>query len=171
MGLPERAEPFYHEAIRRDRTFTPAYVYLAELYRTQGLDADARAMLETGLSQQPGAADLHHALGLMLVRSGDPDAALAELARAHELDPDDARYAYVYAIALNSTGGTDAALQVLESAQKKRPGDRDLLIALSTINRDAGNREAALKWVERMLELNPADRDAAQLQLELTGQN
>ena len=52
----------------------------------------------------PRDADLHHALGLLLIRKGDKPAAYRELADAARLAPDNVRYAYVHAIALNSEG-------------------------------------------------------------------
>jgi predicted Zn-dependent protease len=44
------------------------------------------------------------------------DEALAELRRASELDPDQARYAYVYAVALHSAGRVEDAMTVLKES-------------------------------------------------------
>jgi tetratricopeptide (TPR) repeat protein len=170
MGEAERAEAYYREAIRRDASFTPAYVNLSELLRGRGDEAGARAALESGLERRPDAAELHHALGLLQVRGGETAQALAELEKASALAPESARYAYVYGIALNSVGRRPEALTVLQAAQQRQPNDRDLLLALATISRDAGDREAALRWTGRLLERNPADREAAALQQELLQQ-
>jgi len=43
----------------------------------------------------PLAADLHHTLGLLLVRKINSSAALIEFAEAVKLAPDNPRYAYV----------------------------------------------------------------------------
>ena len=86
----------------------------------------------------PDDAELHHALGLNLVRQRRTADALPELARAAAIDPANARYAYVYAVALNSTGRTDDAIKTLEASHARHPADRDTLFALVTINRDAG---------------------------------
>jgi hypothetical protein len=43
-------------------------------------------------------------LGLALTRLKWPHEAIGELRRAAELEPDRARYLYVYAVALNSSG-------------------------------------------------------------------
>ena len=45
---------------------------------------------------EPDNADVRYALGLYLVRKHDYPEALDLLRRAHELMPDNARYAYVY---------------------------------------------------------------------------
>jgi hypothetical protein len=91
------AEASYHNALRLDPGFAPAYVNLADLYRLQGRDAEGEALLR----QAPDNAAVHHALGLLLVRLGRLDEALPELARAVELAPGEARYAYVYEVALS----------------------------------------------------------------------
>ena len=75
-----------------------------------------------------------------------------------EIDPDNARYAYVHGIALNSTGRTDEALEVLEASQARHPADRDTLLALVTINRDAGRFAAALSWADRLVAVDPQAR-------------
>jgi Flp pilus assembly protein TadD len=92
----------------------------------------------------PNDAELHHALGLNLVRQRRAADALPELARATAVDAANARYAYVYAIALNSAGRTDEAIRTLESSHARHPAERDTLFALVTINRDAGRTNAAL---------------------------
>ena len=47
---------------------------------------------------------LHHSLGLALVRQKQTQDALAELEQATILDPANARFSFVYAVALHSTG-------------------------------------------------------------------
>ena len=66
---------------------------------------------------EPDNADVRYALGLYLVRKHDYPRALDLLRRAHELMPDNARYAYVYAVALNSSGAAGDALALLEQTQ------------------------------------------------------
>ena len=61
----------------------------------------AKSVLRAALAASPRDAGLHHALGLALARLKRPDEALAELRRAAELEPEQARYAYVYAVALH----------------------------------------------------------------------
>ena len=106
----------------------------------------------------PDDAELHHALGLNLVRQRRTADALPELARAAAIDPANARYAYVYAIALNSGGRTDDAIKTLEASHARHPADRDTLFALVTINRDAGRNAAALAWADRLVVVDPQSR-------------
>jgi Flp pilus assembly protein TadD len=102
-------------------------------------------------------------LGLVLTRLKQPEAALAEIRRAAELEPDRARYAYVYAVALHSAGRGDDAIGALKEALVRHPDDRDILLALATFSRDAGDVGAALDYAERLIRTSPNDRDLASL--------
>ena len=109
----------------------------------------------SGLSLSPNAADLHHALGLLLVRKTDKTAALQELAVAAKLAPDNARYAYVYAIGLNSAGKQREALAVLKAANARQPYNLDILSALISMQREAGDNKAALVYARKAAEVLP----------------
>jgi hypothetical protein len=61
------------------------------------------------------------------------------LRRAQELAPDNARYAYVCAVALNSNGAHGEATALLERTHRQRPADREVLTALVSIAQDAGD--------------------------------
>ena len=93
------AEAEYRAALRLDPRFVPAWANLADLMRMLGREADAESALREGLAVVPGAAALHHALGLSLVRQQRRAEALHELRRATELDPTNPRFRYVYDVA------------------------------------------------------------------------
>jgi Flp pilus assembly protein TadD len=101
------------------------------------------------------------------VRQRDYPDAVAELRRASELAPDDARYVYTYAIALNSTGGGPEALAVLQRAQQRFPANEEILSALVSISRDRGDMPAALKYAVGLLRLHPNDVRLAMLVRDL----
>ena len=61
----------------------------------------AESHYRNALRLDPGFAPVYHARGLLLIRLGRLDEALPELARAVELAPGEARYAYVYEVALS----------------------------------------------------------------------
>ena len=158
QGQPGAAEAEYLAARTLDPEFVPTYVVLAQLYAGQRRDTDGERIVREALARIPAEAELHLTLGLNLVRQGRGTEALPEFARAAELDPANARYAYVHGVALNSVGQTDEALEVLEAAQARHPSDRDTLLALATINRDAGRMAAALSWADRLVALDPQAR-------------
>jgi tetratricopeptide (TPR) repeat protein len=97
------------------------------------------------------------------VRLKRQDEALDEFRRATEIEPGRARYAYVYAVALNSKGRVSDAIAVLEGSLARDPNDRDTLLALVSFSRDAGNIVAALGYAERLARLAPNDRDLANM--------
>jgi Tfp pilus assembly protein PilF len=149
-GDPARAEEELKAALGLDPLFTPAYVNLADLYRTLGRDVDGEKLLREGLRAAPKSAMLHHALGLALVRLKRADAALAELERATILEPANARFSYVYAVALHSTGKTEAAITRLEKTLLANPNDADILAALASLHQARGDNTAAKKYADRL---------------------
>ena len=122
--LPAEAEAEYRTALRLDRDFVPALANLADLDRMRGQDQQGAELLRKAMLIEPENADVHHSLGLLLVRQHNYAEALGELRQASELAPDNARYAYVYAIALNSTGAAADAMALLERAHRQHPADR-----------------------------------------------
>lgn len=165
-GAAERA---YERGRFLDPTFVPAYVNLADHYRARQQDEQGERVLREGLARNPDAPALHHALGLLLARARRLDDAVTALGRAAELARDNARYGYVYGVALHSTGRSDRALVVLERAHVLHPGNAEILVALATINRDRGAREAARAYARKLVEVTPNDPAARQLLRELGG--
>jgi predicted CXXCH cytochrome family protein len=126
QGQMDAAERAYREALNLDPTWVPAYANLADLFRRQNRDPEGEQILRAGIARLPQAAALYHSLGLLQVREKDTQAALASLRKAAELAPEEARYSYVYAVALHSTGRTREALTVVDEALKRAPGNRTL---------------------------------------------
>ncbi|HEY6281252.1 MAG TPA: tetratricopeptide repeat protein, partial [Burkholderiales bacterium] len=167
QGHTDKAITAYERALMLDSHFIGAYINLADAYRQQSRDDAGEQVLRRGLSVLPRAADLHYALGLLLVRKGDKTAALKELATAVKLAPDNARYAYVYAVGLNSTGKRDEALALLKATDARHPYDLDVLSALISINRETGNAKAALIYARKAAEVLPDDPGVKRLVTEL----
>jgi tetratricopeptide (TPR) repeat protein len=157
LGRFAEAEVAYREAIKLQSQFEPAYGGLAQLFSATQREEQALAVLDEGLAVRKDSALLHHARGLSLIRLRQTDKAIESLAKAARLGAEVARYAYVFAIALNSTGRSDMALAELAAAHRKHPQDGEILMALVTINRDAGNREAAKTWAGKLQEIYPGD--------------
>lgn len=152
-GDAAKAETEFKAALALNPQFIPAYVNLVDLYRARGRDQDGERVLRDGLTVASKSAMLHHALGLALVRLKRTDAALGELERATVLEPGNARFAYVYAIALHSTGKSGAAIARLEKTLAAHPNDRDILEALASFHQARGENAAAEKYAERLRKL------------------
>jgi predicted CXXCH cytochrome family protein len=153
LGGLAPAEAAYQRAIRMQPLFIPPYVNLADLYRQQGRDADGERILRQALTMHPPNGDVHHALGLLLVRQKRMPEAVSELATATEQSPENARYAYVYGVALDSIGQHDTARAVLAQAHERFTGDRDILSALLQFSVQADDQEAAAKWAQALRQL------------------
>ncbi|MFO1109046.1 MAG: cytochrome c3 family protein [Bradyrhizobium sp.] len=157
------AEAEYRAALRLDPFFSPAAVNLADLYRSRGRDGEGAQVLREAIARSDQDASLRHALGLTLVRLKLSDAALDELRRAAELEPERARYAYVYAVGLQSAGRRGDAIAVLKTSLQRHPNDRDSLAAMINLSREAGDAKAALDCAERLARLTPNDALLAKL--------
>jgi tetratricopeptide (TPR) repeat protein len=148
------AELAYRTALRIDPSFVPAFVNLADLERARGRDGEGERQLRKALEIEPDNGDVHHALGLWLVRGGRLPDAIAELERAAELRPDLPRYPFVLAIALNDIGESDRALAVLIGAHQRHPGDREILGALVAIYREQGLLDSAAEYAAKLAQLD-----------------
>jgi Flp pilus assembly protein TadD len=164
---PSEAESQYRTALRLDQSFTPALVNLADLDRMRGMNDEGAKLLRKAMSIDPNNADIRHSLGLALVRQHNYADAIPELRRASELAPDNARYAYIYAIALNSVGAGASAMELLENTHKRHPTDRDTLLALVSLARESGDFATALTHARELIALYPTDMQLRLLVLDL----
>lgn len=166
-GDPAAAIAEYRKAIAIDPTFVAAYANLADVYRNRGAEGEADLTLREGLARNPRAAVLHHALGLSLVRQKRLPDALPELREANRLAPDDARFAYVYAVALINTGRAKDAQAVVDAAIVRNPYDRSLNVMLVRFDAANGNVDGARARIRRLRELDPESADYDPLEAEI----
>jgi Tfp pilus assembly protein PilF len=154
-GMTRQAMSAYRAATELDPAYAPAYVNQADLLRNQGDEARAEAVLRQSLEVIPENGDVHHALGLSLVRQKRMVEAVEALEQAVSLSPNNARYVYVYAVALNSTDDTDKAIMVLQGAHNRFPNNTNILNALVAFHRDSGNTKAARTYADKLRSLSP----------------
>ncbi|HEY2131646.1 MAG TPA: tetratricopeptide repeat protein [Acetobacteraceae bacterium] len=74
-----------------------------------------------------------------------------------ELAPENVRFLYTYAIALNSTGTPADALAVLQHAHATFPANVEVLSALLSISREQGDMASAITYARELLRLHPND--------------
>ncbi|RLA68933.1 MAG: hypothetical protein DRG24_09330, partial [Epsilonproteobacteria bacterium] len=94
-----------------------------------------------------------HVLGLWQIRQKEQDKALASLKYAAELDSDNARYQYVYAVAL-AEKDMFGAIAVLESSLKKHAGDIQTLYGLAYYHKQLGHVKQAAHYQATAERLN-----------------
>jgi tetratricopeptide (TPR) repeat protein len=156
LGEHQKAAAAYKTAIDINPAYVPGFVNLADLYRAQGEETEAENLLRRAARVSPGNADVHHALGLSLVRQKRTKEGLEELRLASTLNTENPRYIYVYAVALNSIDEPEQAIMVLQGAHNQYPNNRDILSALVAFHRDMGNQEAARSYAEKLRTVSPS---------------
>jgi tetratricopeptide (TPR) repeat protein len=150
QGRQDEAKQVYQRAIELDKQFSGAYLNQADLLSGNNQEAEAMKLLKQGMAVLPNDPNLHYALGLSYVRAKRYEEALPVLAEAAKLAPENARYPYVYAIALHSTGNMDKAIGTLEQALLRHPYDREITGALVTYYRESGDTAKATEMAERL---------------------
>ena len=168
LGDNDKAENAYRQALTLDPTYVIAYVNLADLYRARQQDDKAEAILLAARAAVGDNADVEHALGLQYVRSQQLPKALESLAKAARLQPENARYAYVYAVALNGNGESEHSIRILEDVHAKFPYDRDVLFALVSYNKAMGNMPAATAYANKLVEMDPRYGSVDQIMQQLS---
>lgn len=163
QGQYQEAEKAYIQALKLDSKSLPALLNLADLYRAQGREQLAIKRLLQARSGYPDSPEAHHGLGLAQIRSQQPLEALVSLQRAMQLAPDNDRYVYIYALALNSQGRGADAIDILDGALKPAQPNRDMLLALVTISRDMGRSKQARDFADKLVIAFPQDNAAARL--------
>ena len=155
--LWDPAERAYRNAIEMNPQLLAAYLNLADLYRLTGREEAGREALQLATRIAPDEGGVWHALGLLEIRSGNRDAAMAHLARAAEMETMGVRHRYVYAVALHDGGQTGESIALLQSLLREAPANPDLLLALATYSKTAGNTEDAKRYGRELLDLMPDD--------------
>jgi predicted CXXCH cytochrome family protein len=163
LNQPDKAEQYLKSAIDIGAALAQPYVNLADLYRIQQRDKEGEEILRLGIRQSENPAPIHHALGLLLVREKRVDEALKELQKATHLAPDEARYSYVYGVALQSVKGNVAAVEYLKQAQKRHPADLNILFGLASFSLENGDLKAAAEYANQLLILAPQHQGAQQI--------
>lgn len=166
-GDATQAAQEFETSLRLDPGFVPALVSYADLERTRGMDEHGAILLRRATGLAPTSAEAQHALGLLLVRQHRVADAMPYLRKANELAPDDAHYAYVYAVALNQSGDWRAAMTVLEAAHQRSQADREVLTALILIARDHGDIATALRHARALQAIEPDGQELAPLIADL----
>jgi predicted CXXCH cytochrome family protein len=170
-GRTAEAEAQYKAALRLSPQFIGAAINLADLYRQTGREDAGEKVLRAAINTVPDDSGLHHAFGLSLVRLKRLDEALVELGRAAELDRHNARYAYIYGVALHSAGRQQEAIAYLKDSLVGHPENRDIIMAIVSFSREAGDAATALQYAEQAARIAPADPAAKSLVDELRRQN
>jgi tetratricopeptide (TPR) repeat protein len=75
------------------------------------------------------------------------------------MDPNNAHFAYAYAVALHDAGREKAAIETLERSLNLHPYDRESLLALETYLEAAGEIAKARGYKQRLEQLNRTTKE------------
>ncbi len=151
----QQAEMHYQQALKLDSSFANAYVNLADLYRAQGLESEVKKVLDEAILAAPENAAVWHSSGLWLIRSKNLNKAIDDLKQAVELQTDNLRYRYVYAVALHENNKIKQSITELENLLSISPNNRDGLIALINYSQRAGDISKARLNAEKLFQVAP----------------
>ncbi len=147
LGQPDKADAAYKQALLLQPQFIPAYVNYVNFLQQQNRETAAYEILQTGLKTRADAA-LYHSLGLWYVRNKDMDKGLQALQKSAELEPDNARFQYVYAIAIGEKQ-PQQAITMLQTALQAHSGNIELLSALASFYEKIGDSANALNYQQK----------------------
>ena len=168
-GEASEAEREYRASLKIDPAFAPGLINLTELLRRTGREQEGLALLKKAVSEGSNIDPaLHHAYGLALVRKGDGAASLVELKKAMTAARDNARYTYVYLVALNSQGQAEDVYRGLKSALRRHRYDPDLLNFALSLALNKRDSVFARQIVRSLLSLDPANQELLGLQQQLS---
>ena len=102
------------------------YYLFGEMRLQEGLNEEALRYTKKAAELEPGYAATHANLGKLYVRSNDYAAAIRELERAVQLDPDDKTAYYQLSIAYRKTGEKEKARAALVHVRRLNKAQREL---------------------------------------------
>ena len=147
--MPEKAQKAYEEALHLQPQFVPAYINYSNFLMSQKKTKEAFDVLQKGITTLPTIAVLHHALGLWYVQNKELDKANASLKKSLELAPENARFAYVYAISLGEKEPMKA-IEILEKAYLEHKGDLQIVSGLAYYYKQIGNTEKSTEYEKKL---------------------
>lgn len=161
------SENAYRNALKISPNSVRVLVNYSDFKRQQGDAVTAEKLLMQALVVAPDSAAAQHSMGLSLVRKKAYQQALKHLKAAAELLDSTARYAYVYAVALEGQNQRAQAILFLESAVKRYPGQPDLLLSLVLYLQSEGELKRARHYLSELSRIAPGSPQVKQLQQRL----
>jgi TolB-like protein/Flp pilus assembly protein TadD len=172
-GSLDRSIQLFREATSADPTYAEAYAGLCEAYvqryrkiKTVRDVGDAENACAQAVKLDRGLPEVHAALGMLYVATGQNDLAEGEYRRVLELDPDNVEAQLGLGTALKSKGDVDAADRAYREAIRLRSRYWRVYDAYGGFLFEQGRWPAAIAQYRRGVELAPRN---AQLLSNLGG--
>ncbi len=156
-GTSEPALAFAHLLNPQD---TRVYVQRARRELDAGRTTDAMADLRHAIAINPRNASAQHQLGELLIRAGDPAAALQHYDRMAELFPPDVVVLTNRGVLLLQRGEATKARESFEAALHLAPQNTPLHLYLAEARETVGDVSGAISEYERFAELHANDAES-----------
>jgi adenylate cyclase len=166
----------FEEAIAIDPNFALAHSGLADCYSIL-MDRGvlplapsipvAQTEAERGIALEPGSAEAHASLGLVLGHAGDVESSERELREAIALNPGYALAHHWLSLLLEAVGRSDSAAEERRIAEASDPLSTAVLNGIGYSLWVQGDLEGALAKWERALELSPTSDSSTANRIQL----
>lgn len=165
VRLRETARKAYQQAISIDPDYVPAYQALAHLYTVMGDHQHALATYQKILQKHPKDAALWYDLGMCQSQHKEWDAALENLRKAVDLDPENRPYISTLAYALARTGHFDESLEYFKRVGSPAAAHYNVARMQHHMKQD----ELCLRNLVVAVQLDPQCKDAREMLAQLQG--
>ncbi len=167
LGRNDKAEESLRQALKLDPNNAAANLNLGLLLAEMDRLAEAEAALRAAFKADPRAAVAAYNLGVICAE-GRIDEAIDWCRKAHELRPQEPRYAYTYAFYLARRGEDDKAIDVLREVIRRAPQYEDAYGLLGQLYELRGRRDDAISVYRQALGVeNLSDGSRLRLQRKI----
>ena len=148
-GMNKKAENAYKEALRLQSQLVPIYVNYSYFLDKEGRRDESYKILNKGIETVPDTAILYHAKGLWYINNKQKDKALELLKKAVTLDENNARFSYVYAVALGEKSPKEA-IKILENIYPKHTGNAQVVSGLAYYYKQTGQMDKSIEYEQKL---------------------
>jgi tetratricopeptide (TPR) repeat protein len=154
LGRGDKAEECLLQALKLEPANAAANFNLGLLRGEQGRLPEAAAALQKAMKSDPRMHQAAYNLAVILA-DNDLDEAIKWCGKAHQLRPDNPKYAHTLAFYLRQRGDIDRAIELLQQVIKSNPLYWDSYLLLGEIHEDRNDFSRAANVYRDALKIDP----------------
>jgi cytochrome c-type biogenesis protein CcmH/NrfG len=158
-----QAEQEWQQGVQEDPRFSDNYAQLGDLYLRQLRFPEAVKEYQAAVKLSPNDPVLYLHLHHALLGAHDPEAALAAIRRASQLQPNDADAAGLTGVLAARMQNRPVALSALRRAHQLKPEDMDYALELARQEMDSLDMAGAERDLTAFLKTHPDNGEANRL--------